>query len=267
MRRRFADTRRLEALYGFALRLYPARFREAYAPLMQQAFGDALRDRTLSQRAFIPLVFRDLLISLAKEHLAMLRESLARPALLFNAVVLAGISTVLALALYTIPQQVLRLGANDPQVQLAGDLTARLEQGAAPAEAVPAASIDMARSLAPFVIVYDDQGRPVASQATLNGSVPSPPVGVFEFVRTHGEERVSWQPVRGSAGPVRIAAVVMRVNGAHPGFVLAGRSLREVEAREELVEHLAGLAWLAMLVLIAIGTLSFGWYTRPAKNA
>ena len=263
MRRRFADTRRLEALYGLALRLYPARFREAYGPLMQQAFRDALRDHTLSQRVFIPLIFRDLLISLAREHLAMLRESLARPALLFNAAVLAGISRVLALALYTIPQQVLRLGANDPQVQLAGDLKARLEQGATPAEAVSAASIDMARSLAPFVIVYDDQGRPVASQATLNGSVPAPPSGVFDFVRTHGEERVSWQPVRGSAGTVRIAAVVMRINGAHSGFVLAGRSLREVEAREELVGHLAGLTWLAMLGLIAIGTLAFGWYTRP----
>ena len=197
----------------------------------------------------------------------MLRASLARPALLFNAAVLAGISTVLALALYAIPQQVLRLGANDPQVQMAGDLAARLEQGVAPAAAVVPDSIDMARSLAPFVIVYDDAGRPVASQAMLNGSVPTPPSGVFNYVRTHGEERVSWQPARGSAGPVRIAAVVMRVNGAHPGFVLAGRSLREVEAREELVQHLAGLAWLAMLGLIAVGTLAFGWSTRPRTTA
>ena len=267
MKRRFADTRRLEALYGLALRLYPARFREAYAPAMQQAFLDALHDGTVARRVLLPLTVRDLLVSLTREHLAMLRESLARPALLFNAAVLAGISTVLALALYAIPQQVLRLGANDPQVQMAGDLAARLEQGASLAEAVPAASIDMARSLAPFVIVYDDQGRPLASQATLNGGIPAPPGGVFDYVRMRGEERVSWQPVRGSKNSVRIAAVVLRVNGAHPGFVLAGRSLREVEAREELVGHLAGLAWLAMLGLIAIGTLAFGWYTRPTKTA
>ena len=60
----------------------------------------------------------------------MLRETYARPALLFNAAVLAGISTILALALYSIPQQVLRQGLNDPQIQLAGDMAARLEQGA-----------------------------------------------------------------------------------------------------------------------------------------
>ncbi len=258
---------RMERFYTLTLRLYPAPFREAHSSAMRQAFHDALRDNTLARRVLIPIVVRDLVISLVKEHLVMLRASLARPALLFNAAVLAGISTVLALALYAIPQQVLRLGANDPQVQMAGDLAARLEQGVAPAAAVVPDSIDMARSLAPFVIVYDDAGRPVASQAMLNGSVPTPPSGVFNYVRTHGEERVSWQPARGSAGPVRIAAVVMRVNGAHPGFVLAGRSLREVEAREQLVQHLAGLAWLAMLGLIAVGTLAFGWYTRPRTTA
>ena len=56
--------------------------------------------------------------------------------------------------------------------------------------------------------------------------------------------------------------MVQRVNGGAGGFVLAGRSLREVEAREEQVEHMAGLAWLGMLGLIGLGTLGFGWWTR-----
>jgi len=111
----------------------------------------------------------------------MLRDKYLHPALLFNAVVLAGISTVLALALYTIPQQVLRQGANDPQIQLAGDLAARLEQGVAAAEVVPAGAVDIARSLSPFVIAYDDQGRPLASQAQLDGKTPVPPSGVFNY--------------------------------------------------------------------------------------
>ncbi len=259
-------TSRLERMYAMALRLYPAHFRAAYAETMRQAFRDALRDRTLSRRLLIPLIVRDLIISLLKEHLAMMSESLARPALVFNALVLAGISTVLALALYAIPQQVLRQGLNDPQIQLADDLAARLEQGAAPADAVPAGSVDMARSLAPFVIVYDDQGRPLASQALLNGAIPAPPQGVFDYVRQHGQERVSWQPVLGNLRGVRIASIVQRVNGAHPGFVLAGRNMREVEAREDQVAHMAGLAWLGMLGLIALGTLAFAWTTR-AKTA
>jgi hypothetical protein len=254
---------RLERFYALALRLYPAPFHDEYGPSMRQAFRDALRDRTLSRRSLIPLVLRDLVTSIAKEHLAMLRDTFARPALIFNALVLAGISTGVALALYAIPQQVLRQGLNDPQLQLAGDLTARLEQGIAPAEAVPAGSVDMARSLAPFVIAYDDEGRPLASQAHLNGKTPTPPSGVFDYVRQHGEERVSWQPILGRDHGVRIAAVVQRVNGPHPGFVLAGRNMREVEAREEQVEHMAGLTWIGMLGVIVAGTAVFGRFTKP----
>jgi hypothetical protein len=257
---------RIERLYARAVRLYPAPFRESYAEAMHQAFRDALADRTLSRRFLMSLVIKDLITSLVKEHFAMLRDTFARPALLFNALILAGISTVLAQALYSIPQQVLRLGANDPQVQLAGDLVARLEQGIAPSEAVPAGSVDMARSLAPFVIAYDAQGRPLASQAQLNGSVPVPPLGIFDYVRQHGEERVSWQPILGRTHGLRIAAVVQRVGGAHPGFVLAGRSMREVEDRIDQVQKMAGLAWVAMLVLILGGTLVFGWYTRKPQT-
>jgi len=236
---------------------------------MRQAFHDALADGSMPRSALLRLVIRDLIISIAREHFAMLRDTFTRPALVFNALVLSGISTVLALALYAIPQQVLRQGANDPQLQLAGDLAVRLEQGAAPAEAVPAGQVDMSRSLSPFVIVYDDQGRPVASQAQLNGATPAPPSGVFDYVRQHREERLSWQPVRNNVRPVRIAAVVLRVEhlaGGGAGFVLAGRSLLQVEEREAQVRQMAGLAWIAMLGLILVGTIGFGWWTGRAAG-
>jgi hypothetical protein len=259
---------RLESLYALALHLYPARFLDAHGPAMRQTFRDALRDSALSRRALIPLVLRDLATSLFKEHLAMLRDTFLRPALLYNALVLTGLSSGLALALYSIPQQVLRQDANDPQIAMATDLVAVLErgdmvtllqQGALPAVTGGSGGVDMARSLSPFVIVYNDQGLPLASQAQLDGKAPAPPAGVFDFVRQHGEERLSWQPRRG----VRIAAVVQRVGGAHPGFVLAGRSLREVEDREEQVLQMAGATWIGMLGVILIGTAVFGWYTRP----
>jgi hypothetical protein len=67
----------------------------------------------------------------------------------------------------------------------------------------------------------------------------------------------------GSVRGVRVAAVVERVDGAQPGFVLAGRNMREVEVREHLVGQLATLAWLAMLGLIFVATAAFGWFTRP----
>jgi hypothetical protein len=251
---------------------------------MRQTFRDALADSTLAHRSLMVTALRDLVTSLSKEHLTMLRETFARPALIFNALVLGALSTGLALALYSIPQQVLRQGANDPQIAMAGDVVAKLEQGVAPAAAVPGASVDMARSLTPFLIVYDDQGHPLASQAQLDGQTPAPPQGVFDYVREHGEERVSWQPrlgttsnkdsksaLNGGITPqtgrgVRIAAVVQRIqlsNGSMGGFVLAGRNMREVEAREQQVSQMAGLTWIGMLGVIFAGTAIFGWYTRP----
>jgi hypothetical protein len=255
----FAHRDHLERLYARAILLYPRRFREAHGASMRQTFRDALADHTLSRRTLIPLVLRDLAASLAKEHLTMLVNTFARPALIYNAFVLAGLATVLSLALYGIPQQVLRMGANDPQVQLAGDLAAQLEQGVAPSDAVPSTQVDIARSLAPFVIAYDQTGKPIASQATLDGAVPIPPKGVFDYTLQNGEDRPTWSPRPG----VRLATVVRRVGGAHPGFVLAGRSLNEVQHRIRHVWDMASVAWLLMLGLIFVGTVAFGWHTRP----
>ncbi|WP_348264672.1 hypothetical protein P8935_09070 [Telmatobacter sp. DSM 110680] len=261
------DGGQIERLYARALRLYPAEFSDTYAPAMRQALRDALSDKTFPLHKLIPLIFRDLVTSLIKEHIDMLPNSLTRPALIFNALILAGIATGVALALYAIPQHLLRSGLNDPQIQLAGDVAARIEQGVTPADAIPASQqIDMARSLSPFVIVYDEQRHPIASQGLLNGSIPTPPPGVFENVLKNGEERLSWQPVRGSGG-VRIAAVIQRVNGPHTGYVLAGRNMREVEARIADVQTMAGLTWLGMLGLIMVGTITFAIYTRPSSSA
>ncbi len=263
------DSARLESLYAAALRLYPAAFRRAYAEPMRQTFRDALGDTSFLRRAFIATVLRDLATSLAREHFDMLLSTFARPALVFNALVLTALSTGLALALYSIPQQVLRQGANDPQIQMATDLAALLDrygvtdglhQGAL---LQSGGVVDMARSLSPFLIVYNDRGQPLGSNAQLNGQTPAPPQGVFDYVRQHGEERVSWQPVLGGEHGVRIAAVVERVNGHQPGFVLAGRNMREVEARIDQVQQMAGLTWIGMLGVILVGTALFGWYTRP----
>lgn len=261
---------RLERLYALGLRLYPAAFRDAYAPLMQQAFRDALGDPALPRRSLIRMTIRDLVTSLFKEHMAMLRDSLTRPALVFNALVLAGIATGMGLALYAIPQHVSRSGLNDPQIQMAGDLAATLDrsgvndglrQGALQHFA-PSGNVDMDRSLSPFYMVFNDAGQTLGSNAQLDGQTPLPPGGIFDYVRQHGEERVTWQPRHG----VRVAAVVVRVQGSQPGFVLAGRNMREVESRIGDVRTMAGLTWLGMLGLIAIGTIAFGIYSRPRAD-
>jgi hypothetical protein len=75
----------------------------------------------------------------------------------------------------------------------------------------------------------------------------------LDYVKQNGEDRVTWQPEAG----VRIAAVIEGYGGAAPGYVLAGRSLREVEIREDQAEFFAGATWVAALgltlVVIVVG--------------
>lgn len=141
---------------------------------------------------------------------------------------------------YFAVQQQWRMSADFPQVQLAEDAATRLGAGGAPAAYDAPEKIDIARSLSPWIAIYDDEGRAVAWTGTLDGQAPALPAGVLDHVRTSGASRVTWQPRPG----LRDATVVRRVDGAVRGFVVAGRSLREAES------HIADLRALAI-----VGTL------------
>ena len=168
---------------------------------------------------------------------------------------IAAVAVGLCMLVYLTVQQSLRQGLNDPQIQMAEDAAAAIGQGRAAVDLLPSTQVDVASSLAPFLIVYDDTGKVLASSAILHGQAPSLPAGVLEYTRTNGEDRVTWQPEAG----VRIAAVVVRYDGAQPGFVLAGRNMREVEKREAQTEQLCFLAIVAILavslVLVVFGEI------------
>jgi hypothetical protein len=157
----------------------------------------------------------------------------------------ALVSFILCGLIHLAVQQDLRQSANDPQIQLAEDAAMSIEQGKAPSTFLPPQTIDIAKSLTPFVVIYDDNGKPIATSGNLNGAPPLLPDGVTDYVKAHGENRVTWQPQPN----VRIAAVITRVDGKVPGYVLAGRSLREVEIRESKLELEVGLAFLASLIV------------------
>jgi len=156
---------------------------------------------------------------------------------------IAAAITALSGLFYVVAQQIYRQSANDPQIQLAEDTAAQLEAGAQPQALVGSNKVDIARSLAPFLIIYDDTGNPIASSAQLNGQTPSLPSGVFTDVRKSGDDRITWQPQEG----VRSATIITHFAGPHPGFVLAGRSLTEVEKRVDQLAPLVGLGWLSTL--------------------
>jgi hypothetical protein len=167
---------------------------------------------------------------------------------------LAVLATATCGLVYVETQQVLRGGANDPQFQIAEDAVARLNNGAMPASVVDMTrTVDLAVSLAPFVIVLGPSGVVLATNATLDGSQPVPPQGVLDSA-THGSpDVVTWQPRAG----VRIAGVTIAWNG---GTVVAGRSLRRVEDQESNAELIAGAAWLAMIAALAGASLLAAWF-------
>jgi hypothetical protein len=143
-----------------------------------------------------------------------------------------GLSCLCTLAYLSI-QQILRMNANDPQIEYAEDISSRLSAGQSPASVVPPAPVDFSRSLATFIII----------------AMPTIPSGVIAYAKAHGEDRITWQPKSG----VRIAAVVARYTGAAPGYVLLGRSLREIENREGSLLLEVFTAWILSLVVTFAG--------------
>ncbi len=163
------------------------------------------------------------------------------------------ILTILFGTIYVVGQQILRQDANDPQIQLATDVAVQLNNGTAPDKAV-GNNVDVANSLAPFVIVYDKSGKVVAGSGYLDGKVPTVPFGVLQAAAGHFDNRVTWQP----KDRVRIASVTV---ASKDYFVLSGRNLREVEAREDHTLKLAALGWLTSIFVLA-GTV---WFLTPVK--
>jgi hypothetical protein len=165
---------------------------------------------------------------------------------------------------YLVIQQALRMGANDPQVQMAEDASVALAYSANVDQVVPAQKVDISNSLAPFLIVYDSTGKVMASSATLQGVTPVLPPGVLDYVRIHGEDRVTWQPAPG----VRIAAVIAPVETqamGSPAFVLAGRSLRESEARADQFLQLTAAGMLFTLIVVLAAVILLEWVFRGKK--
>jgi hypothetical protein len=182
--------------------------------------------------------------------------SLFRQSLLIAAVV-----TFCCVVAYATMQQIVRRGADQLQVQLARD--------AAISGGWPAAGegdVDIAKSLSPWVALFDDNGRCLTGAARLDGRLVAPPAGVFETARGNGEHRVTWQPRPG----VRQALVIVRTKN---GFAASGRSLAEAESQIHGMGQLITALWVAgSLGLVALNALTFGFSAavfgrRPADAA
>lgn len=169
---------------------------------------------------------------------------------------LAVVITLLCGLIYGVGQQSSRQNANDPQIAYSEDIAASLNTGVTPQEIIPPARIDISKSLATFIMVFDNSNELVLSTAEIKGKVPTVPPGVFSYVKKNGEDRVTWAPQK----DVRIAAVFVKYN---KGYILVGRSLREVEARSYILAKHVGIAWL---ITLALTFTSIFIFAKPKKN-
>jgi len=238
----------LFALYRGSLRLFPGHLRLRYQDQLLQTALDAHRDST-SRLRFWPSLFADLIQSAVKEHLLMIRDQVIARPIFFHALTIGLILTVMGGAASLTFQQMLRRGANQPQMQMARVYASRIVRGVKPDEAFPRNYVDMEHSLEPFTIFYDERGTPVTATGYLNQTIPTPPPGVFNYLRSHTIDTVTWQPQPN----VRIATVILRIAGPNPGFLLTGRSLLLVEQQESLFWRMVFIGWFVLVFLLIAG--------------
>lgn len=156
---------------------------------------------------------------------------------------LAIVATLLCGLVYLAVQQDIRIGANDPQIQIAEDVARQLSTGQNPLDFIPPIKVDISQSLANYIVIFDSKGKVIGSSAQLDGKDPVIPQGVFTSTKNLGETRFTWQPKAG----VRSAVVVDYYKGLNSGYVLVGRSLKEIEKREDNLGLIVFIAWLVTL--------------------
>jgi hypothetical protein len=177
---------------------------------------------------------------------------------LFTHAASALIVTGIFVAMYATVQQVHRSTANDPQMQMARDISVRL--GAYNiVQLLPDDTIDISNSLGTFVTFYNHNGEPIRSTGLLDGKLPGIPKGVFEYARINREHDVTWQPKPG----VRMAMIVESVpSSPEVGFVAVGRSLREVEIRESNLVSILLVIWAGCMAVIVMHYVIQLWQQR-----
>lgn len=159
----------------------------------------------------------------------------------------AIVIVIFAGLVYVAIQQNYRMSAYDPQIQNAEDIAGAVSKGLTTPDAIvsPNPTADIGDSLSVMAAVFSATGTPIGSSVSVNGKLPTLPQGIFDYAKQHGEERLTWQPQTG----VRIAAVVTSFKGPNPGYVLVGRSLKEIELRINMLTEMTAAAALLALIL------------------
>ncbi|MCX6784403.1 MAG: hypothetical protein NTV81_00480 [Candidatus Komeilibacteria bacterium] len=182
---------------------------------------------------------------------------------------LAFALTVICGLIYGTVQQNYRQNANDPQIQMVEDIIDALNTGLQPQNLNSPVQLDMAKTLSPFMIIYDATGTPIISSGYLNKQIPTLPAGVLDYAKVHGQHRLTWQP----RPDVRVAAVIQpyqtqpseQLKDGQAGFVLAAKSLRDVEKNESQTLCLALVGWAISLLGSLLIMILLNWQSIKPK--
>ena len=155
--------------------------------------------------------------------------------------------------IYATVQQDIRMGANDPQIEIAQNFAITLAANQSFKTMFPRNTVELSSSLSPYIIIFNDQGVITTTSGVLHGNMPVLPKGAFADAKRRGELRFTWQPEE----EVREAVVLEHYSGSSSGFVLAGRSMFETEKREEHILLLVFMGWITCLGMTFISSLLY----------
>jgi hypothetical protein len=250
-------------LYKLSLRLYPQAFRERYAEQLIDAARLQQAESTNDLALTVSLAC-DTLRSALREHLRA--ASPARPGYV---AAFALFFSVLLLAVAVLNQQLLRRRADRGPTFVAEIVSSSMRD--AQSEAIRAhiaaqiltdhklelSSPRFLNSALLFTVVYDASGHALGGNATLHGALPQPPQGIFDVIRSRGEDKVTWQPQPG----IRVALYGRPMpNG---GFVVSGQSLIPGEART--ARFYTFLRWMWAFAMLACCALIL-FTRRPTRT-
>ncbi len=177
-----------------------------------------------------------------------------------------AVTGILVIA-YALVQQNYRTDLDDPQIQWAEDGALALAHGSVPAEVVPHGKVfDAEASLAPWIAVFDVNGMPLESSASIGSVALQLPRGLFNpltwtkapMFTQNGmrESRFTWQP----NSTTRQAVVLVQTSDGR--FVASGRNMRDVEQRIEHAGEIVFAGWLVTLAVLFVAVYFSRWLLR-----
>ena len=154
----------------------------------------------------------------------------------------AVLASVVFASIYVVAQNAQRQWADDAPLRLASEIA---PDPLAYAESHPE-KVELESSLGTFWVLYDADGKPIAGDGYLAGTLATIPNGVLDVTRESGSNSVSWQPSDG----LRFATVEAATDD---GVLMTGQSLAPSEQRTEGMGVLVAIGWAVSLLVILAG--------------